>query len=70
MHQPLTPDGIESLITATEAAGLCDVTTTTVRSWVSRGHLTPAGVDPKGRNLFKLIDVARVEKATRKRARR
>ncbi|AVI03707.1 hypothetical protein SEA_CONFIDENCE_77 [Gordonia phage Confidence] len=65
-----TPDGIDSLITTTEAATLCGVSTATVRKWVQRNKLEPSGLDDNGRNLFRLIDVAKAERATRTRARR
>lgn len=65
-----TPDGIDSLITTTEAATLCGVSAATVRKWVQRNLLAPSGLDGNGRNLFRLIDVAKAERATRQRARR
>ncbi len=65
-----TPDGIDSLITTTEAATLCGVSTATVRKWVQRKQLAPSGLDDNGRNLFRVIDVAKAERATRQRARR
>ncbi|MGW3711445.1 MerR family transcriptional regulator [Streptomyces albogriseolus] len=40
----------------------------TIRSWVARGHLAPAGLDERGRQLFRLADLARAEHATRDRA--
>ncbi len=40
----------------------------TIRSWVARGHLAPAGLDEKGRQLFRFVDLARAENATRARA--
>ena len=66
----LTPDGIESLITANEAATLCGVSAAAVRKWVQRETLSPSGLDRRGRQLFRLIDVAKAERATRERARR
>lgn len=49
-------------------AGAAAVTERTVRSWVARGHLKPAGLDDKGHQLFTLADIAHAEKATRPRA--
>lgn len=66
----LTPDGIDSLINTTEAATLCGVSATTIRVWATRGTITAAGIDPRGRKLYKLIDVAKAERATREKARR
>lgn len=65
-----SPDGIDSLITATEAANLCGVSAEAIRQWASRGILEPTGLDDRGRKLYKLLDVARAERATRERARR
>ncbi|MBB4987479.1 MerR family transcriptional regulator [Streptomyces nymphaeiformis] len=69
-----------TLYTATEAAkaattwrrrlsaGTATVTPATVRSWVTRGHLAPAGLDHRGRPLYTSADLARAEVATRGRA--
>lgn len=61
----LSPEGINTLITGTEAATLCGVTTAAVRQWVTRGHLAVKGIDAKGRNVYRLLDVAKAERATR-----
>ncbi|MFF9146339.1 MerR family transcriptional regulator [Streptomyces sp. NPDC014861] len=50
------------------SAGAAAVTPATVRSWATRGHLTPAGLDTRGRPLYARADVARAEAATRRRA--
>lgn len=50
------------------SAGAAAVTPATIRQWASRGHLTPSGLDPQGRRLYALADLARAEKATRARA--
>jgi DNA-binding transcriptional MerR regulator len=65
-----TPDGIDSLITANEAATLCGVSADAIRKWLQRGLLTVEGLDERGRNLYRLIDVAKAERSTRDRARR
>jgi excisionase family DNA binding protein len=57
-------------LTTAEAAHLAGVSPSTVRMWVARGKLAPAGHQPDGRPLYWQTDVARVEKATRKGARR
>lgn len=57
--------GIEDLITATDAARLCGVTTQAINNWVARGHLTPAGIDDRNRRVYKVIDVALAERKTR-----
>lgn len=66
----LTPDGIDSQITAAEAATLCGVTAEAIRKWVQRGLLAATGIDTRGRKLYRLLDVAKAERATRDRARR
>ena len=75
----LAPEGIDSLITASEAAGLCGVAEVSVRNWANRGYvgrdgtrctLPISGKDRRGRNLYRLLDVAKAERATRERARR
>lgn len=66
----LTPEGVDSLITASEAATLCGVSAATIYVWAHRGTLTPAGIDERGRKLYRLLDVAKAERATRDRARR
>lgn len=40
----------------------------TIRSWASRGHITPAGKAPGGAHLYPIAQVA--EQATRTRAKR
>ena len=64
----LIPNSVFDLITATDAASLCGVTPDAVRQWASRGQLNPSGMDSRGRKLYRLIDVAKAERATRKRA--
>lgn len=52
----------------TLSAGCAEVTERTVRSWVAREHLAPAGLNEDGLQVFRLGDVANAEKATRDRA--
>lgn len=66
----LAPDGLDSHITATEAATLCGVTTQAISQWVKRGHLHPVGIDRNGRRVYTVRDVARVELSTRQRMRK
>lgn len=58
-------EGIDDLITAAEAARLCGVTTQAISNWVRRGHLKQAGLDERKHKLYKVIDVAKAERATR-----
>jgi hypothetical protein len=81
---PLAPDLIDSLISTTEAANLAGVTVAAISNWRERGylttagervHLVPAGFVPaahgkRERPLYRWIDVAKAERATRERARR
>lgn len=66
----LTPEGIDSQITATEAAALCGVALCTITKWVREGRIQPAGLNMQGRKLYRLLDVAKAELATREKARR
>lgn len=51
------------------SAGAAAVTRATIRDWVRRRHLTPAGLADDGRtHLYRLGDVAQAERATRARA--
>lgn len=66
----LIPNSIDDLITVNEAATLCGVTAAAIRQWASRNLIAAAGLDERGRKLYRLIDIAKAEKATRTRARR
>ncbi|MET8624549.1 helix-turn-helix domain-containing protein [Kitasatospora sp. NPDC004669] len=56
------------LLTGPEVATLCGIDPATVRQWRRRGHLAPAGLDERGRPLYRQIDAARAEERTRRRA--
>ena len=60
---------VSALLTASEAAEFADVSVQAIVNWRTRGHLEVAG-HKNGRPAYRLIDVARAEFATRKRARR
>ncbi|GAC1377757.1 MAG: hypothetical protein NVSMB4_07360 [Acidimicrobiales bacterium] len=64
----LAPSGADTLVTATEAAGILGVACSTITNWVARGHLAPSGLDHRGRKLYRLLDLGRAERATRERA--
>lgn len=64
------PEGIDSLITANEAAGLCGVAASTIRRWQLEGRIERQGIDRHGRNMYRILDIAKAERATRKNARR
>ncbi|MCI3276979.1 helix-turn-helix domain-containing protein [Streptomyces cylindrosporus] len=60
----------EPWLTVKEAALLAGVDVQTIYSWVRRGHLEVTGLDHRGRKLFRHLDVAKAEMATRTRAKR
>ena len=68
MRMALLPESLDDLISTSEAAEACNVTGTAIRNWVTRGYLTPTGLDNDNRPLYKLIDVLRAERDTRRRA--
>lgn len=61
---------LQSLVTTAEAARHAGVSAAAVRQWASRGHLEATGTDDAGRPLYRLLDVAKAERATRSHARR
>ena len=58
-----------ALLTATEAAALAGVHVQAIINWRNRGHLTVTGTK-NGRPAYTLLDVAKAEHKTRKKARR
>lgn len=66
----LPPEKLVQQISTAEAAHLAGVKISTIRKWVQRGHLPVADRDLRGRPLFKWIDVAKAEHATRVHAHR
>lgn len=67
MSLALIPDDLDTLVTTADAASACGVDCATVRSWASRGHLAKSGLDERGRPMYRLIDVLRVARDTRRR---
>lgn len=61
------PDGLNTLITTTEAASIAGVSSEAIRKWKQRGLITPAGLDDKNRPLYRLADIAKAERSTRQR---
>lgn len=64
----IVPEALDTLVSTTTAAAQCGVDASTIRQWVSRGHLAPSGLDERGRPLYRLIDVLRTARDTRRRA--
>jgi excisionase family DNA binding protein len=60
----------ETWLTIREASDLTGVSPQTVYSWIRRGHLKVEGLDHRGQKLLRHLDVARVELATRSKAKR
>ncbi|WP_327131999.1 helix-turn-helix domain-containing protein [Streptomyces sp. NBC_01343] len=60
----------EIWLTVADAAEMASVSPFTVYSWIRRGHLPVGGLAPGGQKLFRHLDVARAEMATRSRAKR
>jgi DNA-binding transcriptional MerR regulator len=64
----LTIEGKNSLLTPAEASRIFEVTPATIRKWAQLGKIVPAGLDPAGRSLYRLRDIADYEKETRLRS--
>jgi len=68
----LTPADLNTLVSATQAAHIINPGDTTktvnrIRDWKRRGILTPTGLDPQNRPLYRIIDILRVEQKMRNR---
>jgi hypothetical protein len=70
---------LESLLSTTDAASIAGVSVAAVSNWRERGYLNcngervylePAGYDRRNRPMYRWIDIAKAEHATRGRARR
>lgn len=66
----ITADDAEQLLSTADASSHAGVTVAAIRKWVQRGHLKVAARDPRGRPMFRWIDVAKAEHATRAHANR
>ncbi|MEV6555888.1 hypothetical protein AB0M22_09240 [Nocardia sp. NPDC051756] len=65
MNAVLTTDGVDSKLTAVEAAAIFQVTAATIRKWASLKRIHAVGIDGRNRKLYRLGDVAQCEKETR-----
>ncbi len=63
----LAPEGLNSLVNTTEAAAIAGVSVAAISNWKDRGLIQPAGLDNRGKPLYRLIDIAKAERKTRKR---
>jgi hypothetical protein len=68
MNAVLTTEGINDKITAVEAAAVYGVKAATIRKWASLKKIEAVGEDRQHRKLYRVIDVARYEKETRRAA--
>ena len=68
MALALVPESLDNLVSTREAAEACGLGTSAIRNWVSRGYLTASGLDNNNRPLYRLIDVLRCARDTRRRA--
>lgn len=64
----LAPEGLNTLVTTAEAASIAGVKSAAIRMWKQRGLIKPAGLDEKGHPLYRLADIAKAERATRRRS--
>ena len=55
----------DGLLSTAQAARLVGVAASTMRSWASRGHLSPRGLDERGRPLYHEDDVRAAEALVR-----
>lgn len=63
----LAPEGLNTLINTTEAATIAGVSVAAISRWKERGLIEPAGLDERNRPLYRLSDIAKAERKTRKR---
>jgi DNA-binding transcriptional MerR regulator len=64
----MVPESLDDLVSTADAANRIGVSAATIRSWASRGYLAPTGLDDNARPLYKMIDVLRCARDTRRRA--
>lgn len=61
------PDGLHTLVNTTEAARIAGVTVAAISKWRERGLIKPTGLDQDNRPLYRILDIAKAEQATRRR---
>lgn len=64
----MVPETLDDLVSTTEAANRIGVGKSTITMWATRGHLAVAGLDERDRPLYRMIDVLRTARETRRRA--
>lgn len=68
MALALVPESLDDLVSTADAAATCGVGSSTIRKWAHLGYLAPSGLDERNRPLYRIIDVLRVARDTRRRA--
>lgn len=68
---PTLPDDVASAVwTLAEIVQSVGVIEVTARRWIASGALAPVNPGDSGEPVYRVLDVARVERSTRRRARR
>lgn len=66
---PTLPDDITTAVwTFTEIVQSVGVSKTSVKRWIDSGGLSASGCNAEGEPVFRVLDVARVERANRRRS--
>lgn len=60
-------EAFDELVSTSRAAEIARVKPATIRQWKHRGWLAPAGLDAKGRAMYRVRDVKKAEAGTRER---
>lgn len=61
----MLPTRGDGLLTTAQAAAIAGAKAATIRSWVARDHLRPAGLAENGRPLYRREDVIAAERTVR-----
>lgn len=61
------PEGLNTLVSTTEAAEIAGVSLAAISKWRERGLIEPSGLDERNRPLYRLADIVRTERSTRQR---
>ncbi len=64
----MVPDSLDELVTTTEAANAVGLGVSTISMWAKRGYISPSGLDEHARPMYRLIDILRCARDTRRRA--
>lgn len=64
----LTPERLDELMTAPDAATATGIPAATIRTWASRGQITAEGRDQRERPMYRLGNVLSCERDRRRNA--